>query len=139
MWGTLSDEGTGLSFTIAVDPHQCSHSRVRVPWHSRPYFTVSDSRLPFSLPPMTCRAMVEVFDPTSTWEVDLCYITAARTMQKTQFYCCVTQMTHKTSHVIAVLPVHWHADCYLASSYKHSSYCCVCIMGCLSSRCLAMH
>jgi hypothetical protein len=47
MWGALSDERTGLSFTIAAGPHQRSHSRVRVPWDSRPYFTLSDSRLPF--------------------------------------------------------------------------------------------
>jgi hypothetical protein len=45
--------------------------------------------------------------------------------QKTQFYCCVAQITQKTSHVITILPVHWHAECYLETSYKHSSYCCV--------------
>jgi hypothetical protein len=36
----------GLSFTIAADPRQRSHSRVRVPRGSWTYFTVSDSRLP---------------------------------------------------------------------------------------------
>jgi hypothetical protein len=36
----------GLSFTIAAGPREHSHSRVRVPQHSWPYFTVSDSRLP---------------------------------------------------------------------------------------------
>jgi hypothetical protein len=61
MWGALSDERTGLSFTIAAVPRQRSHSRVRVPWDSRPYFTVSDSRLSFSSPPTTRRATVEVF------------------------------------------------------------------------------
>jgi hypothetical protein len=66
MWGVLSDERMGLSFAIAAGPRQRSHSRVRVPWDSRPYFTVSDSRLPFLSPPMTRRATVEVFDPTST-------------------------------------------------------------------------
>jgi hypothetical protein len=35
-----------LSFTIAAVPRQRSHSRVRVPRDSLPYFTVSDSRLP---------------------------------------------------------------------------------------------
>jgi hypothetical protein len=40
MWGALSDERTGLSFTIAAGPHQRSHSRVRIPWDSRPYFTL---------------------------------------------------------------------------------------------------
>jgi hypothetical protein len=56
MLGVLSDERTVLSFAIATGPRQRSHSRVRVPWDSRPYFTVSDSRLPFSSPPMTRRA-----------------------------------------------------------------------------------
>jgi hypothetical protein len=51
--GALSDERTGLSFTIAAGPRQSSHCRVRVPGHSWPYFTVSDSRLPISSPPTT--------------------------------------------------------------------------------------
>jgi hypothetical protein len=28
----------------------------------------------------------------------------------------------KTSHVITISPVHWRADCCLATCYKHSSY-----------------
>jgi hypothetical protein len=52
-----------VSFTIAAGPRQRSHSRVRVPWDSRPYFTVSESRLPISSPPTTRGATVEVFDP----------------------------------------------------------------------------
>jgi hypothetical protein len=51
---------------IAADPRQRSHFQVRVPRDSWPYFTVSNSRLPFSSPSMTRRAMVEVFDPSST-------------------------------------------------------------------------
>jgi hypothetical protein len=35
-------------------------------WPEWPYFTVSDLRLPFSLPPTTRRVTVEVFDPAST-------------------------------------------------------------------------
>jgi hypothetical protein len=66
MWGALSDERAGLSFEIAAGPCQCSHSWLRVPWDSWPYFTVSNSRLPFSSPPTTSRATVEVFDPAST-------------------------------------------------------------------------
>jgi hypothetical protein len=31
MWGALSDERTGLSFTIAAGPRQRSHSQARVP------------------------------------------------------------------------------------------------------------
>jgi hypothetical protein len=40
IWGVLSDERTDLSFAIATGSGQRSHSRVRVPWDSRPYFTV---------------------------------------------------------------------------------------------------
>jgi hypothetical protein len=58
----------GLSFTIVAGPRQRTHSRIRVPWDSRPYFTVPDSRLSFFWPPTTRRATVEVFDPTSTLE-----------------------------------------------------------------------
>jgi hypothetical protein len=47
IWGALSNERTGLSFTIAAGPRQRSHFRIRVPYDSRPYFTVPDSRLPF--------------------------------------------------------------------------------------------
>jgi hypothetical protein len=63
IWGALSDERTGLYLTITAGPRQRSHSRVRVPWRSGPYVTVSDSRLPFPSPPTTRR---EVFDPAST-------------------------------------------------------------------------
>jgi hypothetical protein len=69
MWGTVSDERTGLSFTISAGPCQRSHSRVQVPWDSRPYFTVLDSRLSFSSPPTTHRAAVEVFDSASDLKV----------------------------------------------------------------------
>jgi hypothetical protein len=41
-----SDERMRLSFTIAAGPRQCSHSRIRVPRDSWPYFTVTDSRPP---------------------------------------------------------------------------------------------
>jgi hypothetical protein len=66
IWGALSDERTDLSFAIAAGPRQRSHYRVRVPLYSRPYFTVSDSRLLFSSPPTTRKVTVEVFDPAST-------------------------------------------------------------------------
>jgi hypothetical protein len=80
MWGALSDERTGLSFTIAASPSQRSHSLVRAPLDSRPYFTVSDSRLPISSPPTTCRVTVEVFDPAST-RVCLCVLFPAPQIQ----------------------------------------------------------
>jgi hypothetical protein len=50
LWGALSDERTGLSFVYVAGPCHCSISRVRVPWDSRPYFTVSDLRFPFPSP-----------------------------------------------------------------------------------------
>jgi hypothetical protein len=71
MWGALSDERMGLSFTIAAGPHQRSHSGVRVPWDSRPYFTVSDLRLPFSSLPTTRRFTGEAFDPASTRDCNI--------------------------------------------------------------------
>jgi hypothetical protein len=55
-------ERMGLSFTIAAGPRPRSQSRVRVPWDSRPHFTVSYSRLPFSSSPTTRRATVEIFE-----------------------------------------------------------------------------
>jgi hypothetical protein len=66
MLGALTDERTGLSFTTVAGSRQRSHSPVRIPWDSRPYFTVSDSKLSFSSPPTTRRATVEVFDTAST-------------------------------------------------------------------------
>jgi hypothetical protein len=59
LWGALSDERTGLSFVCAAGPCQRSLSRVRIPWDSRPYFTLSDLRVPFSSPPT-------ILDPSST-------------------------------------------------------------------------
>jgi hypothetical protein len=45
-WDALSDERTGLPFTIADGSRQRILSWVRVPRDSWPYFTVSDSGLP---------------------------------------------------------------------------------------------
>jgi hypothetical protein len=66
LWDALSDERMGLSFVHAAGPCQRSLSRARVHWDSRPYFTPSNLRLPFSSPPTTRRVTVEVFDPAST-------------------------------------------------------------------------
>jgi hypothetical protein len=65
LWGTLSDERTGVSFVYAAGPRQRSLSRVRVLFDSWPHFTVSDMRLIFSSP-TTHRVTVEVFDTAST-------------------------------------------------------------------------
>jgi hypothetical protein len=84
----------GLSFTIAAGPRRRGHSQVRVLWDSRPYFTLTDSRFPFSSPPPTrtvTAAGVEVFDSASTgdllsngslpsqhWLVSSLWLTSAR-------------------------------------------------------------
>jgi hypothetical protein len=89
MWSALSDERTGLSFIIADGPRQCSHSRVRIPWYSRPYFTVSDPGRPLSFPPTTRRVTAEVFEPATTLDrSDVRYTvpsynSSARTPRKT--------------------------------------------------------
>jgi hypothetical protein len=84
LWGALSDKRMGLSFVYAAGPLQRSLSWVRVPWHSWPYFTVSDLRLSFSSPRTTRRVTVEVFDPASTHKGPLAVASApARTEQKT--------------------------------------------------------
>jgi hypothetical protein len=82
----------GLSFVYATGPCQRSLSRVRVPWDSRPYFTVPDLRLPFSSPPATRRVTVEVFDPYSTriysvWRRPE-YRSPSRTVRVILFICC---------------------------------------------------
>jgi hypothetical protein len=41
LWGTLSDQGTGLSFVYSAGPRHRSLSRALLPWVSRPYFNVS--------------------------------------------------------------------------------------------------
>jgi hypothetical protein len=53
------------------------------------------------------------------------HIPSARTTHRKQFHCYVAQITQKTSHVVTISPVDWLADCCLATSYKHSSSCCV--------------
>jgi hypothetical protein len=92
IWGALSDERTGLSIAIPAVARQRSYYRVRVPRDPRPYFTVSDLRLPqpggpgpdiytprnspshrvsFSLPSKVRRATVEVFEPPPRWLLNL--------------------------------------------------------------------
>jgi hypothetical protein len=74
MWGALSNERTGLSFTIVVGPCQYCHFRVRVPRDSRTYFIISYLRLPFLSLSTIRRATAEVFDPASTRD---CFLYAA--------------------------------------------------------------
>jgi hypothetical protein len=107
MWHVLSDERTGLPFTITAGPRQRSHSWVRV--ETRDHILLSQIRdypnlegqvrvfiyprsrvapkhwVPFSSPPTTRGATVEVFEPASprgslltTCRCYSCYITFAR-------------------------------------------------------------
>jgi hypothetical protein len=91
------------SFVYSAGRRERSLSRVRISWDSRPYFTVSDLRLPFSSPPTTRRVTMEVFDPASTqicpyknfWEELIVYFPLigheAHRKRRTQqlIYCCV--------------------------------------------------
>jgi hypothetical protein len=115
MWGALSDERTGLSFTTAAGPSQRSHSLVRAPLESRPYFTVSDLRLPISSPPTTLLAASGL----------VLYSHCTDNVENTVLLLRRADHIDNTSHVMAISPVHWRVDCCLATNYKHSSYCCV--------------
>jgi hypothetical protein len=81
IWGALSDERISLSFAIVAGPRQRSYSRVRVPWNSRPHFTVSDSRLPVLSPPTTRRTTVEVLDPASIWDCSVSWLRVRVTLR----------------------------------------------------------
>jgi hypothetical protein len=117
MWDALSHERTGLPFTIAAGPRQGGHSRVCVPWDSRPYSTASDSRLPFSSLPTTRRTTVEVFDPASTRN------------KSTPFWSVFPVIQHIRIHgnVFAVtgwLPrIHFHGNVFADSFPSNGSLC----------------
>jgi hypothetical protein len=55
-----------VSFAVPASPRQRSHSQVLVPWDSRPYFTVSNSRLLFLSLPTNRRVTDKVFHPVCT-------------------------------------------------------------------------
>jgi hypothetical protein len=111
-WGALSDERTELSFTIALGPRQRSLFRVRLPWDSWQYFTVSDSRLPFSSPPTTRRVMVEVFYPTSIQDAPPCeWITCSfvacwgqETERSLELFDCCNRLLHPLSRERVLIP-----------------------------------
>jgi hypothetical protein len=64
--GSLSLTRGRVCYLQLLLTSQRIYFRTRVQWDSWPYFTVLASRPPFSSPPTTRRATVEVFDPTST-------------------------------------------------------------------------
>jgi hypothetical protein len=122
MWGALSDERTGLSFTITAGTSQRSHSRVPVPWDSRPYFTVSDLRLPISSPPTTRRVTVEVFDPASTR-------VAGGILNCTAFYNCHAAGIEVTMSNCSSVLLCCHENAFVKIRCRRNK--------CLPSRCLA--
>jgi hypothetical protein len=109
----LSDERTGLSVVYAAGPCQSSLSWVRVPWDSRPYFTVSDLRLSFSSPPKTRRVTVEVLDPASTRDI-------IPTNELRRFYNFQGTEYRSPCRTVIVLPLSREclclATCYLATA-----------------------
>jgi hypothetical protein len=95
MWGALSDERTGLSFTIATGPRQRSHFRVRVLWDSRSYFyclRFETYLIVASHDSQGCGGSIRLHLHTGYCLSDslLCpaYNISARTAQKTLFFCC---------------------------------------------------
>jgi hypothetical protein len=114
LWGALSDERTGLSFVYAVGPCRRSLSRARVPRDSRPYFTVSDLRVPFSSPPATsCGTVFTASD-----------IESARTHRKHGLYCWRNLFTARCLAMESPFPIvgqefffagTWLPNCSLAT------------------------
>jgi hypothetical protein len=73
----------GSVFCMCHWPLPAQSISVLVPWDLRPYFTVSDLRLPFSSSPTTRRVTVEVFDPAFK-----------RVSQSTQSWCRSQSQSH---------------------------------------------
>jgi hypothetical protein len=81
---------------------------------TRPYFTVSDLRFPFSSLPTTLRITVDVFGSASTRVFDwllttfiVPYNTSARTTQKTRLFPCNGYPLPLTRRVHCTLPSSW--------------------------------
>jgi hypothetical protein len=142
--GALSDEMTSLSVVYAAAPCQRSLSRVRVPWYSQSYLTLSNLRLPFSSPSTTRRITVEVFDPASTRVLNLfCLLLSLYSLRtdhtENSPHCCrgvFTATLHSSGRcanrienaVLLVLPcVYSFARCltvsYLATLWPSTLYC----------------
>jgi hypothetical protein len=63
MWGALSDQRTGLTFTIAAGPRQGSHTRVQVLRDSLPYFT----GVRLDTPPTWRARSLYLYPPETGW------------------------------------------------------------------------
>jgi hypothetical protein len=118
LWGALSDERTCLSFVYAAGPRQrrlpCDHILLSqiLDFPFRRLLRLAGSRLRYSNPP-----------PHGCYSS---YIDSARTPRKTRpLLLHSADLTENTTHMVPTQRVHWRADCRLATSYEHSSYCCM--------------
>jgi hypothetical protein len=105
--GALSlTRGRVRHFTIAAGARQRSHSRVLVPWDSRPYFTVSDSRLPFSSPLTTRRARWKYSTPPSHGRTHSLNFRLVRLITL-----CADRIENTASNSFIVMPHRCRTDC----------------------------
>jgi hypothetical protein len=127
-WVTLSDERMGLSFVCAAGPCQPQvflgseslgiRDRILLSqiWDFpfRRLLRLAGSRWRYSTPPPhgSASGLVLYSRGTDNAENRVLLLRSA-------------DHTENTSNVIAITQVHWSADCCLATSYKHSPYCCV--------------
>jgi hypothetical protein len=77
MWDALSDERTGLSFSIVAGPRQRSHSQVQVPWDSRPLSQIRDFSFRRLLRLAGLRWRYSILPPHE-WITTLLYVTSRR-------------------------------------------------------------
>jgi hypothetical protein len=109
--GTSLDVTTISSYTLKI-----TVTTAHVTSHTKSYNSCGHTAVPLEL-----RNSSEVNSHSRI----LSYPLGTNDTQKTQFYHCVAHATQKTSHVTTISPVHWRADFCLATTYRHSSYCCV--------------
>jgi hypothetical protein len=96
-----------MSFTIADGPRQRSHSRVRDPWDSRPYFTVSDTRHPKPGLKTVFYSLTTLEDTQLNWKTE---------KNCPWFLCCLVFIHFSENVFIASLPCN---GCYFLF---HNSY-----------------
>jgi hypothetical protein len=106
-WGALSDERTGLSFVCAAGPCQSILSRVLVPWDLRPYFTVSDLRLPF-------RRLLRLAGSRWRYSTPPPHGSLPRLFWESR-YIAAAWTTEKTCHVVSI-------HCYVTSPLSGSVF-----------------
>jgi hypothetical protein len=138
MWGALSDERRGLSFIIAACPRQRSHSRARVPWDLRPYFTVSDSRLPFCRLLRLAGLRWRYMTPPPRW-IDFTVILESLSSELLSNLAFSYSIAHRKQFPL----LRFRGNVFiglLPRNVLHNPVVLLLLVGpCLRSRCLAMH